>query len=406
MKKRQKFRLDLIGDVIEKTAELTLDDEGRVRKTYILKKMAVDFLIDVVSLVLAIRSQEVVFSLPKTLNKNFVGYRDIQGNPLAHKLKDMLRFHVGETFRELEGCEFNPLVYVFLKSKERMRLTDFLEALSETNRDSLRNVVEALNRFSQFLKDNRQPSLVVQSNNFQRSSRKKYQEALNYFKSLSKLYQSLTVVRCDLLYRRGGLFPSLDRPAFQLQKDREEFIKQLRKAVDLHLDKGDLVGYMWCLSYTKSRNFYPHYYHFMLFFRSRHEIRKYTSLVDQVWKQVSDGWGMVYTEGEDDSRGVGTGLVSFNNKKAVDRVRRAIFYMTMTDYFVKIKVPIGDKFLNSYGRASLPKSAKKINDIVNFHLTVPMDITIDNEWTRAFSAEGLYINDWAKKVVFMQKKGS
>lgn len=28
MKKRQKFRLDLIGDVIEKTAELTLGDEG------------------------------------------------------------------------------------------------------------------------------------------------------------------------------------------------------------------------------------------------------------------------------------------------------------------------------------------------------------------------------------------
>lgn len=58
MKKRQKFRLDLIGDVIEKTAELTLGDKGRIRKTHILKKEAVDFLIDVVNLVLAIRSQD------------------------------------------------------------------------------------------------------------------------------------------------------------------------------------------------------------------------------------------------------------------------------------------------------------------------------------------------------------
>ncbi|MEZ2720339.1 hypothetical protein ACBP46_02750 [Paenalcaligenes hominis] len=405
MKKRQKFRLDLIGDVIEKTAELTLDDEGRIRKTHILKKVAVDFLIDVVNLVLAIRSQEVIFSLSKR-SGFFMDYTDIQGNPLAHKLKVMLMVNVDETFRELEGAEFNPLVNVFLKSRERMRLNYYLDGLSETNRDSFYKVVEALERFSQRLKDDRKPSLVVQSNNFQRSSRKKYQEALSYFKSLSKLYQSLTVVRCDLLYLRGGLSPSPDRPALQLQKDRDEFIKQFRKTIDLHLDKGDLVGYMWCLSYTKSRNFYPHYYHFMLFFRSRHEIRKYTFLVDQVWKQVSDGWGMVYTEREDSSRGIGTGLVKLKNKKSIDQVRRAIFYMTMTDYFVKIKVPIGDKFLNSYGRASLPKSAKKINDIVNFHLTVPMDITIDNEWTRAFSSEDLYVNDWAKKVVFMQKSSS
>lgn len=193
----------------------------------------------------------------------------------------------------------------------------------------------------------------------ERSARKNARAVIRYLRELHVRNSRLCVVRVDLAhsseYRKSLAGGEVD--PVRIKAELEVLLRQLRNRYPA------LVGYVWKLEYGQLKSYHIH---LMLIFNGN-EVRQDVVIgraVGELWRdQVTGGDGgywncnaqkLIYERG----KGVGIGMVAYDDADKRLRLEHAVLYLTKVDYYVKLNEPaIGRTF--GKGQLSAARNARR-----------------------------------------------
>ncbi|WP_414489512.1 inovirus-type Gp2 protein [Stenotrophomonas maltophilia] len=347
-------RIGCMGDSMYKKHENLLDQWGDRLVDHQDGMVVVDSCVDyprqIVRVDMAMRalvkSKHKLFTLKAGPGRNFlvadpiaqavqqcakVDYRDIQKFYSKHKLSPYFELLASE----YESSRINPII-------------------------GPRGDVDAANGWVDSIRERAKASDFARLLSAQeRSARKNSCSMVDYINELLERHARLCVVRVDFAYNihyRQSLVPGELHPA-RVKKDLAAMVRLLRKKYPA------LVGYAWKFEYGQQKSYHIH---FMAFFNG-HKVWQDVAIgkaLGELWQdEVTDGDGGYWNCNAQKSfyerrRGVGIGMVAYDDAEKRSRLEYAALYLAKADYYVKLNEPalgriFGKGQLSPVGEAKL-----------------------------------------------------
>ncbi|MCW6026828.1 inovirus Gp2 family protein [Stenotrophomonas sp. SRS1] len=189
----------------------------------------------------------------------------------------------------------------------------------------------------------------------ERSSRKNARAATCYITELFARNSRLCVARFDLAYSSEyrNTLPGGDVDSARIKRDLAIFLRGMR---DRH---PTLVGYIWKLEYGQLKSYHIHVVAFFNGNETCQDVAIARSLGEYWRDEVTRGEGGYWNSNAKKAfyerfKGVGIGMVAYDDLEKRERLEHAVLYLTKVDYYVKLNEPeIGRTFgkgqLAAYG---------------------------------------------------------
>lgn len=301
-----------------------------------------------------IASTMVLFSV-KSDEKKQLGH--INSTKLGESVLSGLKNKASEITKYYPFHEFNPYVGLFFKHSHTRHLYGYPFKFTDEI-VQITKIVDSLNGFiSDIRKDANSKIFQTTMKNFRRSSEKNFSSLNNYIAGLFKQHARMIVLRIDFGYKKEDVYQqefSCSMPYEQVKQDREALLSYLRKKIPL--PSGSFLGYAWKLEFGLGKS----YHHHVMIFLDGDKVREDVTIA----KMIGDHWNTSIAK----DRGLyfncnafkggykqcGIGMLHFSNTLALEGLRKAVLYMTKTDFFIKMVAPLNDR---CFGKSELPKRA-------------------------------------------------
>lgn len=193
-------------------------------------------------------------------------------------------------------------------------------------------VVKVLNEcVDKMRQESMSDSFLSRLKNYNRASNKNYKELLAYSDALFDRYSRLLVLRVDLSYLTQH--PKIDQ--LEAMQHRKRLFENTRSNKLF----ADMVGYVWKLEHGSSKGFHFH----VMFFFDGSKVREDGTIAQQIGKYwsnvITGGKGMYYNCNAVKHRyqSCGIGMISHGDYELRDGLRKAIVYLTKTDFYMKLQ---------------------------------------------------------------------
>lgn len=193
-------------------------------------------------------------------------------------------------------------------------------------------------------------------NTQERGARKNARAVVLYLRELHERYARLCVIRVDLAYSA----------AFRMQLGEEIDPSTIKRHLSIFLRKvraayPALVGYVWKLEFGERKSFHVH---LMAIFNG-HEVRQDATIAQalgELWSEVvTAGAGGYWNcnakkEFYERRRGVGIGMIEYDDLDKRKRLENAALYLAKSDYYVRLTSPaVGRTFAKGQLAEMLPR---------------------------------------------------
>ena len=326
--------------LLRNTVKVVNDQEGVPTPTITRDYDAVTWITGVSDMADALVSRdEALFRVFKTRNGTWsVCY----GEGVATRLINAIRYAPAFVKKHYPYHSFDPRVEVFfhllgLDPLVKECVESGMRGLSE---ERATRICDHLNDFVTACRTE------LRSDLFQEQTRRCLRNALKTDRSgnhyVSQLFvrcSRMLVVRVDLYYpseESGGRYSGLTVNADSLRRDRERFVRMLKRSSFW----AHQLGYCWKLEYGLKKGFH---YHWLFFFNGARVREDVTigQLIGQVWESILGGTGLYWNCNafKDKYTDLGIGMVSASDTTRRFGLRKAIAYLTKPDYHLRLSAP-------------------------------------------------------------------
>lgn len=261
-----------------------------------------------------------------------IGNARLECNAPGKILLKLLREHIPNDSQFNAFYKFEPYLDMAISRLVESKLYPPPSLLQVSTANEVRKLMVHLNNcVDQIRKAVKTKSFLAKLNSYQRSSNKNYKELTEYVDALFERYSRLLVLRVDLSYSKENSTTTQD----QAKRDRERLFGNARS----NRLFGDMVGHIWKLEHGPEKGFHYH----MMFFFDGSKVREDITLskrIGEYWTDVvTKGRGLYYNcnAGKFVYKSCGIGMIEHADAKLRAGLCRAVFYLTKTDLYMKLK---------------------------------------------------------------------
>jgi hypothetical protein len=253
---------------------------------------------------------------------------------------------------------FHPYLELFIKKTQVLHTNGLIKFINSPAKYF--PIIEKVDIFNACVKNIRDeiksPKFKVKLQNYLRSINKNSKELRKYIGAIFAGHPNLFCIRLDLTYKKSDNWPLDEDPKLVNRAEVGLHWKALLKFIKTKLPTNCLRGFAWKLEHSRNGLFN---YHIMVFIDELSDKNCsgtfFAREIGEYWNTTAtkrDGIHWNYIDKEQNGKSSGTGVISGKGGAHFQALRKAMVYMTQTNYFMKLEPTMKSR---AFGKGNMPK---------------------------------------------------